>query len=89
MGNPDDQNRPGCSRRPLRIVVVDEDPGMCQFYQEALARLGHQVCVAPSWQQAAEQVQALGPDLLLLSGSGRPTPTPAPAIPPGGVTRSP
>jgi hypothetical protein len=85
---PEDPNRPGRGR-PLRIVVAEEDPGMRQFYQEALARRGHQVWVAPSWQQAAEQCRILGPDLLLLSGSGRPTPTPAPAMPSGGVTRSP
>jgi response regulator NasT len=54
-----------CRATPLRIVAVDRDPGMCRFYQEALAALGHQVCVTGSGRQAVELCRLGQPDLVL------------------------
>ena len=38
---------------------------MRQFYQAALSRLGHQVCVADSGRRLVEQCRVLQPDLLI------------------------
>jgi response regulator NasT len=52
--------------RRLRVVVVADDPTTCQFYREALSRLGHQVVgVAHSGKSLAEECRALRPDLVI------------------------
>ncbi len=51
--------------RPLRIVVADDDPTACQFYEQALVGLGHQVCVAHGGRQLVEQCRLLHPDLVI------------------------
>lgn len=51
--------------KSLRIAVADHDPAMYEFYQVALARLGHHVCVALSGRQLVEQWRFLRPDLVV------------------------
>lgn len=52
--------------RPLRIVVADDEPEMCDYLEEALARLGHEVCGrAATGHELVSQVQALVPDLVM------------------------
>jgi response regulator NasT len=53
--------------RPLRVAVADGDPATHPFYQEALARLGHQVCLALTGRQLVEQCRLLRPDLVITS----------------------
>jgi response regulator NasT len=49
----------------LRVIVADDDPALHPFYQQALARLGHQVCLALTGQQLVEQCRLLCPDLVI------------------------
>jgi two-component system, response regulator PdtaR len=49
----------------LRIAVAMDDPRMCQFYQEVLPELGHQVCAARTCAQLLEQCRILRPDLVI------------------------
>jgi response regulator NasT len=63
MDKPADPDRAGS--RPLRIVVADEDPNLCQAYEAALTRLGHQVCAARNRGQAVELCRTFSPDLLV------------------------
>ncbi len=50
---------------PLQIVVADDDLTTCQFYQQTLAGLGHQVCVAHCGRQLVELGRLLHPDLII------------------------
>src|SRR5439155_13591449 len=56
---------PGGQARPLRVVVADADPAVCQLYDQALPALGHQVCVAQSGRQLVELCRAVRPDLVV------------------------
>jgi response regulator NasT len=49
----------------LRIVAVDGDPAMRQFYQWALPALGHEVCVAERGRHAVELCRLGQPDLVI------------------------
>ncbi len=51
--------------RCFHIAVADGDAAVRQFHQEALSRLGHQVCVADSGRHLVEQCRVLQPDLLI------------------------
>ncbi len=51
--------------RTLRIIVADNDPHLCQFYQQFLPMRGHQVCVASSSRQLVDQCRLLSPDLVI------------------------
>jgi response regulator NasT len=50
----------------LRIVVADDEPDTRQFFQEALAHLGHQVVgTAETGRQLLERCHATNPDLVI------------------------
>jgi len=51
--------------RPLHILVADDDPAMCRFYEQFLPTIGHQVCVAQTGRQLVEQCRLLRPDLVI------------------------
>ncbi len=51
--------------RSLRVIVADGDPAMHPFYEQALARLSHQVCVALTGRQLVGQCRLLRPDLVI------------------------
>ena len=52
-------------RSSLHVVAADGDPAARCFYQEALPRLGHEVCVARTGPELVEQCRLLRPDLVL------------------------
>lgn len=49
-----------------RILVVDDEPMIIQFYQAALSEQGYEVAAAADGRQALEQAVAFRPDLILL-----------------------
>jgi two-component system, response regulator PdtaR len=51
--------------RSLRIVAADDQPAMCRFYEDALRKLGHDVCIARTGRQLVELCQATKPDLII------------------------
>ncbi len=52
--------------RPLRIAVADDERDMCQFFQELLPPLGHEVvAVTQTGRQLVEQCRATNPDLVI------------------------
>jgi DNA-binding response OmpR family regulator len=53
------------SARSLHVVVADSDPAMRPFFQEAVATLGHRVCVIDTGRLAIELCRAVRPDLLI------------------------
>ena len=56
---------------PLRIVAADGDPTTCRSYREALAALGHEVCLVGDGRQLVELCRAARPDLVI-AGVGLP-----------------
>jgi chemotaxis response regulator CheB len=64
-----DPESPGGRGRGLRVVIVDRDPTLRQFYRSAYHRLGHQVVgEARSRRKAVELCRTLRPDLVLTLG---------------------
>jgi response regulator NasT len=54
------------STRPLRIAVADDEREVRDFFQEVLARLGHQVVTAAdTGQQLVEQCRTSLPELII------------------------
>jgi len=45
---------------PNRLLVVDDDPAICQIYRDVLARDAYEVVVAGSCTEAMAQMDALG-----------------------------
>jgi DNA-binding response OmpR family regulator len=58
---------------PARILVLDEDPDMCQHYRTILEHEGYTVLIQPALPDI-EAVRALQPDLILLDYFQGPTP---------------
>lgn len=51
---------------PLRIAIADDEPRMCQFLEESLVALGHDVvCVAHTGQDLVQQCHTNRPDLVV------------------------
>src|SRR4051812_15309023 len=50
----------------LRILIADDEPAMCEYLQEFLPRLGHEVAgVARTGKELIEKCLALHPDLII------------------------
>jgi response regulator NasT len=50
----------------LRIAIADDEPRVCQFLEESLGALGHQVvCVANTGQDLVRQCHNTRPDLVV------------------------
>jgi two-component system KDP operon response regulator KdpE len=49
-----------------RILVVDDDPDLCDLLQYELTRAGAEVCTAADGHAALRQLYALRPDLVIL-----------------------
>jgi len=56
----------GAPRRPLRILVVDDEPVVLEALEALLAREGHTVMRAQDGEGALRQAQAERPDIILL-----------------------
>ena len=56
----------GAPRRPLRILVVDDETTVLEALETLLAREGHQVVRASDGQSALKRAQAELPDIVLL-----------------------
>ena len=53
--------------RPIRILYMEDDPGLARLVQKRLGRIGHDVDIAPDGQQGVARVVSSAPyDLLLL-----------------------
>jgi response regulator NasT len=52
--------------KQLRIAIADDEPRVCQFLEESLRALGHQViCTANTGQELVEQCRGARPDLVI------------------------
>lgn len=49
-----------------KILAVDDDASVCDFYQQGLAMLGYDVSVAMSAAKAKEALKSSAPDLILM-----------------------
>jgi CheY-like chemotaxis protein len=49
-----------------RILAVDDDASICEFYETALKLLGYDVVIAASAAAAREAIAAQRPDLILM-----------------------
>ena len=49
-----------------RILVVDDDPDLCDLLQYQLTRAGAEVCLAADGHEALRQLDSLRPDLVIL-----------------------
>jgi signal transduction histidine kinase/CheY-like chemotaxis protein len=56
----------GAPRRPLRILIVDDEPAVLEALQTLLSREGHEVVRASDGQSALARAQAELPDIVLL-----------------------
>ncbi|HEX7549890.1 MAG TPA: response regulator [Candidatus Methylomirabilis sp.] len=56
----------GAPRRPLRILVVDDEPAVLEALETLLTREGHVVLRAQDGEGALRQAQAERPDIILL-----------------------
>ena len=56
----------GAPRRPLRILVVDDEPAVLEALETLLTREGHVVLRAQDGEEALRQAQAERPDIILL-----------------------
>src|SRR5687767_14780303 len=67
MASPAELESPAApAGRRLRVVVADGEPAVCQFYRDALPRLGHEVIAAAgSGRELVEHGRALRPDLVI------------------------
>jgi DNA-binding response OmpR family regulator len=52
--------------KPIRILVVDDDPSICQLYRTALLLAGFQVEVAGDGLSALQKIDARRPHLIVL-----------------------
>jgi PAS domain S-box-containing protein len=52
--------------RALRLLVVDDDPDIRAFLEEALSHHGYHTWAAANGEEALEQVEEIEPDLILL-----------------------
>ena len=50
----------------MKVLVVDDDPGICQSLERALGREGYEVSIANDGEAALEAVAAGSPDALVL-----------------------
>ena len=50
---------------PLKLVVADDEPDLCEFYQTVLSDAGHQVSVALTGRQLVELCRFTRPDLVI------------------------
>lgn len=55
--------------RPIRLLVVEDDPGICQLCAEALAGSGYHVDTAEDGSAGWEALQASNYDLLITDNS--------------------
>lgn len=51
--------------RPLRVLIVDDEPDSLEMFQLLLGSLGWEVTVAGSFAEALERFDASGTDLIL------------------------
>lgn len=51
---------------PVTVLVADDEPAVCQFFQKVLGEEGYRVLVAMSGRQALGLAEAADPDLILL-----------------------
>lgn len=49
-----------------RILAVDDDASVCEFYETALKTLGYDVQIAASARSAKESITLIRPDLILM-----------------------
>jgi DNA-binding response OmpR family regulator len=49
-----------------RILAVDDDASICEFYETSLKMMGFDVDIAPSASAAKEAIAARRPDLILM-----------------------
>jgi len=49
-----------------KILVVDDDPTLCELYQEVLATAGYQIEFAVDGEEGLQKIRAGGYDLVLL-----------------------
>ncbi len=49
-----------------RILAVDDDASICEFYETTLKLLGYEPQIAKSARSAKESIQLLRPDLILM-----------------------
>ncbi len=49
-----------------KVLVIDDEPGICQAFSKLLKGLGHEALVAPSAEQGLPVAKAEAPDLVLL-----------------------
>src|SRR4051794_6482485 len=54
------------SATPKKILAVDDDASVCDFYEQGLALLGYDVSVAMSAAKAKEALKSSSPDLILM-----------------------
>lgn len=52
--------------RSARVLVVDDDPGICEFVEALLTDEGYEVASAPHGAAALELVSHYQPDVILL-----------------------
>jgi putative two-component system response regulator len=55
----------GLRRKPARILVVDDNPGIAGLMSQLLTMRGYEVVVASNAQEAENEVQREAPDLIL------------------------
>ncbi len=60
------ENKASEENRPRHILVVDDEPDICNALQLCLQYEGYQVTTADNGRAALEQVAAARPDLILL-----------------------
>lgn len=49
-----------------KILVVDDEPEVCEYLEDFLGRRGHQVSSAFNGKEALEKIKALRPHIVLL-----------------------
>jgi len=52
--------------RPLRVLVVDDEPGICDVFRDALGRLQHRVTTCTTGQRAAEEAACQAFDIVFI-----------------------
>jgi CheY-like chemotaxis protein len=61
---------PALPRRPLRVLVVDDDPDGAEACALWVGMLGHEVRIAGGCAEAVEVAASFAPDVVLLDGDG-------------------
>ena len=49
-----------------RVLVVDDDPSICEFYDQSLSLSGYEVDCAPSAAKARDAIHKHRPDIILM-----------------------